>query len=45
MDMSDTTIQGQILGQLVRLHVDKALENAGIKRGDIIRCGAAEWEW
>ena len=45
VDMSDTTIQGQILGQLVRLHVDKALENAGIKRGDIIRCGAAEWEW
>jgi len=40
VDMSDTTIQGQILGQLVRLHVDKALENAGIKRGDIIRCGA-----
>jgi Obg family GTPase CgtA-like protein len=45
VDMSDTTIQGQILGQMVRLHVDKALENAGIKRGDIIRCGAAEWEW
>jgi GTP-binding protein len=45
VDMSDPTIQGQVLGQMVRLHVDKALENAGIKRGDIIRCGAAEWEW
>jgi GTP-binding protein len=45
VDMSDETVQGQILGQMVRLHVDKALENAGIRRGDVIRCGAAEWEW
>ena len=45
VDMSDPTIQGQVLGQMVRLHVDKALENAGIKRGNVIRCGAAEWEW
>jgi GTP-binding protein len=45
VDMSDPTIQGQVLGQMVRLHVDKALENAGIKRGNVIRCGASEWEW
>jgi GTPase len=45
VDMSDPTIQGQVLGQMVRLHVDKALEKAGIKRGNVIRCGAAEWEW
>ena len=45
VDMTDPTIQGQVLGQMVRLHVDKALENAGIKRGNVIRCGAAEWEW
>jgi GTP-binding protein len=45
VDMTDSTIQGQILGQMVRLHVDKALEKAGIKRGNVIRCGAAEWEW
>ena len=45
VDMTDPTIQGQVLGQMTRLHVDKALEKAGIKRGNIIRCGAAEWEW
>ena len=45
VDMTDPTIQGQVLGQMTRLHVDKALEKAGIKRGDVIRCGAAEWEW
>ena len=45
VDMTDPTIQGQVLGQMVRLHVDKALEKAGIKRGNVIRCGAAEWEW
>ena len=43
--MTDPTIQGQVLGQMTRLHVDKALEKAGIKRGNVIRCGAAEWEW
>jgi GTP-binding protein len=45
VDMTDPTIQGQVLGQMTRLHVDTALEKAGIKRGNIIRCGAAEWEW
>jgi GTPase len=45
VDMTDSTIQGQVLGQMTRLHVDKALEKAGIKRGNVIRCGAAEWEW
>ena len=45
VDMEDPTIQGQVLGQMTRLHIDKALEKAGIKRGNVIRCGAAEWEW
>jgi GTP-binding protein len=45
VDMTDPTVQGQIRGQVTRLHIDKALEKAGIKRGNIIRCGAAEWEW
>ena len=45
VDMSDPTIQGQILGQMTRLHVDKALEKAGIQRGNVIRCGNSEWEW
>jgi GTP-binding protein len=45
VDMSDSTIQGQILGQMTRLHIDKALEKAGIQRGNVIRCGNSEWEW
>jgi len=45
VDMSDSTIQGQILGQMTRLHIDKALEKAGIQRGTVIRCGNSEWEW
>lgn len=28
-----------------RLGVDKALEKAGIKPGDKVRCGSLEWEW
>ena len=45
VDMSDSTIQGQILGQTTRLHIEKALEKAGIQRGNVIRCGNSEWEW
>ena len=45
VDMEDPTIQGQVLGQMTRLHIDKALEKAGIKRGNVIRCGNSEWEW
>jgi Obg family GTPase CgtA-like protein len=45
VNVNEPEIQGQIRGQLTRLHIDKALENAGIKRGDIIRCGESEWEW
>jgi GTP-binding protein len=45
VNVNEPEIQGQIRGQLSRLHIDKALEAAGIKRGDIIRCGESEWEW
>ena len=45
VDISDSTIRGQVRGQMTRLHIDKALEKAGIKRGNTIRCGASEWEW
>jgi GTP-binding protein len=31
--------------QLVRLGVTKALERAGVKSGDSVRCGNFEWEW
>jgi len=33
VDLSDSTIRGQVRGQMTRLHIDKALEKAGIKRG------------
>ncbi|MDD5288464.1 MAG: GTPase ObgE [Dehalococcoidales bacterium] len=45
VDMTDPTVTGQVRGQMTRLHIDKALENSGIKRGDKIRCGSSEWEW
>ena len=31
--------------QLKRLGADKALEKAGVKPGDKIRCGELTWEW
>lgn len=45
VDMTDPTVRGQMRRQLVRLHIDQALERAGIKSGDIIRCASVEWEW
>jgi len=37
--------QHQLKRQLVRLGVSKALEKAGAKPGDKVRCGSLEWEW
>ena len=31
--------------QLAWLGVTKALERAGVKPGDKVRCGNFEWEW
>ena len=45
VDMTDSSVQGQVRGQMTRLHIDKSLEKAGIKRGNTIRCGSTEWEW
>jgi len=38
-------VHWQLKRQLTRLGVDKALEKAGIKPGDRVRCGSLEWEW
>ena len=38
-------LRGQLKSQLARLGVNKALEKAGVKPGDKIRCGNLEWEW
>ncbi|MCX6003071.1 MAG: GTPase ObgE [Chloroflexi bacterium] len=45
VDMSDPAVEGQVRGQIIRLGIDKALEKAGIRRGDKVRCGTSEWEW
>ncbi len=41
---TDITSLG-VRGQLRRLGVSKALERAGVKPGDRVRCGNLEWEW
>ncbi|MFC2019947.1 GTPase ObgE [Chloroflexota bacterium] len=38
-------VHWQLKRQLSRLGVNKALEKAGIKPGDRVRCGSLEWEW
>ena len=38
-------VQGQLGRQLARMGVTKALEKAGVKPGDKVRCGKLEWEW
>ena len=43
--VSSSELRWQLNSQLVRLGVNKALEKAGIKTGDKIRCGNLEWEW
>jgi GTP-binding protein len=35
----------QLKRQLSRLGVSRALEKAGVKPGDRVRCGNLEWEW
>jgi len=35
----------QLRKQLTRLGVGRALEKAGVKPGDKVRCGNLEWEW
>ncbi len=43
--VSPSELRWQLKSQLDRLGVNKALEKAGIKPGDKIRCGNLEWEW
>jgi len=45
VDMSSPEVRWQLQGQLARLGVSKALEKAGVKPGDKVRCGNFEWEW
>ena len=43
--VADAEIRSQLRRQLVRTGVAKALEKAGIRPGDRVRCGDLEWEW
>jgi GTP-binding protein len=45
VDLEDETVRWQLHGLLVRKGIGRELEKAGIKEGDKVRCGDAEWEW
>lgn len=45
VDMDDSTVRWQVYGILLRKGISKELEKAGIKGGDKVRCGNAEWDW
>ncbi len=45
VDMTNPEVRWQFQRQLARLGVVKALEKAGVKPGDKVRCGNVEWEW
>jgi len=45
VDMTNPEVRRQLQRQLARLGVSKALEKAGVKPGDKVRCGNFEWEW
>ncbi|MBA7607262.1 GTPase Obg [subsurface metagenome] len=44
-DVTSPEVRWQLKRQLTRLGVSKALEKAGIKPGDRVRCGNLEWDW
>jgi GTP-binding protein len=43
--VSPTELRWQLNYQFKKLGVDKALEKAGVRAGDKVRCGALTWEW
>jgi len=45
MNVSRYEVQGQLRKRFARLGVDRALQKAGVKPGDKVRCGDLEWEW
>ena len=40
-----SSLPAELRQQLARLGVTRALEKAGVKPGDKVRCGHFEWEW
>ena len=45
VDMASPEVRRQFQRQLVSSGVKKALEKAGVKPGDKVRCGNFIWEW
>lgn len=45
VDMNNPVVRSQVFTQINRSGGKKALERAGIKPGDKVRCGDYEWEW
>ncbi len=43
--VSPADLRWQLNYQFKRLGIDKALEKAGVKTGDKVRCGELSWEW
>lgn len=44
-DLDDPEVIRQIKWHMTRIRVSKALEKAGVKPGDRVRCGKLEWDW
>jgi len=44
-DVASSGMRWQLKRQLAGLGVSKALERAGVKPGDRVRCGNLEWDW
>ncbi len=44
-DVTGPGVRWQLKRQLVRLGISRALERAGVKPGDRVRCGNLEWDW
>jgi len=45
IDITSPAVRWQLKRQLTRMGISKALERAGVKPGDRVRCGDFEWEW
>jgi len=44
-DEASSSLPSEFRQRMARLGVIKALERAGVKPGDKVRCGNFEWEW
>jgi len=44
-DETSSGVRWQLSRQLGKLGISKALERAGVKPGDRVRCGDLEWDW